>query len=1544
MIGIKNFVIRFCGFCVAAVLALPMNAQNVEPIVVDGCRPLLAPDCVVDEMVEEVKVIDTYQRPDYAAVLDANLDNSAEIPFTVAQVGLLYPIISIRDMKNKYAGGQDVGFVVGSNFQLLNADLLKNLVVALYNDNELVDVVSVENSFGLLSVNILSGKGTNTLSVSVPKEKDGVPIVFDEVMLASTGVGASVAGSSVIYYGFVGNGEEKLQNQSDGDKKYKSEYKPYSSLGIGYINEWKENDFANGVPFKPDFSLGGLLLGKPFQLRVSYENGFAPQNAEVGFIYQNTALLDIDFFKNTTIVVTNTETSKSKEYKLSSDIASIDAVANETDACLSVRVDADFQWNQVTLQVSGLNILGDLLTSTSFKYAYVKRFDIPAVSEQCELNLSADALVCADTPSWELNSDVAVNWVVDNVIAEDGQTDITAGAKGTVSFAPSSDGLSTTVSFVQSPQGVYTFRATDEHNCSGTVKIVRGKTDAMKNETAKVVTGTVLNDVKDQVHLSTADEGALISIDNLENSANILDGNLTTYATYAKGLQLLSHTGIVSVKKNSGVFDDNIAVVGYVTEIPNNLLGADVLKFYNIVLYKDGHEVYSSVTEENNTVHASLLGGAGSSKVRYAINIPEEYRGKFDEFALYTSGLLNLDLTDESLRIYGAFTSDEEESSVNINPLDQSGVLPILQTTTGATFNYQRTGNAGLASVVTVLSGLGYILDGHGFSEDGNEKGVESYAVANVLGATDISIKTGRRFSGGRWIGMVMKKPAGLGDVDLLSQTGLTIYNKGEEVGRCDKENNFLSANLIGWGDYAYISYYTDQPFDEVTFRKGELVKALEGVQYLGFYTYADTDGDGIPDEEDPDFCESSDPDGENDVVVTSPDGMVNGHICASALKDAVLTVSGQWNGLCLLKNTDNGNVVLSEDVAVTSGYDYKIYLEGMEYGRYELSLLPDDVLEEPVNMYFKIHATRTEWRPRTVSSTDWNDWDNWTAGSPIAGCTDVVIPSGSLTFPILESDVSDGDMEEEGLSKFGCRYIYFAPNTELQNTQLLDYEKVWVDLDLKAGRYYMLSMPLKSVVTGDFFVPYLMNGIQNNDLFESLDETTSPENRFNPRIYQRVWKNSAPVVSKNDNGTGTVGTVGYDATFWTPPFNALNYKYTLGTGFSLKADAGTVTNTMLRFRFPKEHQVYYYYNEKGQKTDVCENIGRDFVGRFITENENGETIFPLTFTVTAEGEDNKAFLIGNPFMSHINIKSFLDANPEITSLKVYDGNTINSAILYDGELLVNSNDGQSEWTSIAPMQSFFATVGNAGNQLSVTFDENMLEINPKGQELRTVTRTADSGDSGCPVEGFRLTVSDGDIQAGALVGISNQVSDTYVDGEDASLLVDDEVKPKLAVYTLSGDMAADIQQQTNQKPVEIGFYMDYPKPVTLKVDKTIAGEWQLLDRQTGLAYDLGETTDLNLGTVGTNVGRWIITPKNDIQGLSSAVFVEQAGHKWIVSTDGTTEIIKVSCSDVNGAMIGHVESAGKTTETVASIPGINVLEIVTSDGKKHVLKVIAYE
>ena len=1602
----KHLIIRtlvFCALTAAAAFAAttPALAQTQtdgnKPITVDGCRPLLAPDCVVDDIVEEVNV--SSAKADYSAVLDDNLTNYATLP-SLAKVSALHDvIISIRDLKHKYKGGQKVGFVIGGDGSLLNLSVLEGLSIMFFNDNVQVgDAISISaDNFSVVSLNLLSTSGSRTISVDAPEG-----IIFDEIMLCSSGVADISALSNMnVFYGFVGGVETKLQNQG-GENTYTSEHMPYSVF-LGPVYKWKVDDFANGDTYNPleEFALTDLVANDGFGLRITKNDGYGPDNVEIGFTYKSTKILDASLLNNIYIKLEDTNNSSEEEvegvnkFTLKQSILGLDALGS-VEARYSAFIPKGVKWNRVTLRLAGVSLL-NVLKGTEVYYAYIKKFDIPEEAERCDLNLSADALICASEPSYTLTSDEKVTWALTE--AKDHENnDITNSSDVTIDPANNAE-KSATVTFGTSPAGVYTFTATHDHgdgtSCTGTVTITRGKTTEMEKATTNAFCGTPLDATADNVKLGSGSGGGLIVIDGLENADNIIDGDLNSYASYAGGLQIADNTCIVKVSKTDGSkFDkEQAAVVGFVAETPAQVLGANVLTFYRIVLYNGDEEVYSSVAGENNAVNVSLIGAPGSGMVRYAITVPTEHRGNFDGFALYTSGVLNLNLTDETMKIYNAFTADDGCVAMPAGPLDHAGVKPI-SIDDGAKINYKYTGSRGLASVVSVTEGLGYLVDNELTAKDEAEQGVTAYTVAGVLNDFGLAVKTGRRYSGGRWVGLVMKKNAGLADVSVLSDMEISLYDNNISTG--DEENagiQLLSTNVIGWGDYAYLTVYTDKPFDEVRFKKGQLVETLSGLEYLGFYTYADADGDGIPDEEDPDFCGD-----DTDIEFGKPEvgGDING-ICASNPNEsftATVTAVGAEKVFYTITDIDRQKKVSSgtltspaeggEFTQTIQLNDPKLGLldeDGVPvYGRYEFKVtVPEKPLLAPAYKTFTIHAAQTTWNPQievdeesTAAeggeddaalyrySTDWNKWENWTQGVPVIGCSDVIIPGENMqSFPVLEA-YSGSDKPKDFNS---CENIHFMAGAEVQGTEKLDYKYASVDFNLASGRYYMLSTPLKATYAGDFFIPADMNGSQSNDLFEKLDEETSPENRFSPRVYQRLWMQLAPVTEKgnNDDVTGGTGKVQYDETRWTPPFNGLTQQYGFEqafnpqayqeaedehssysiTGFSLKADAEDLPVTTLKFRLPKEHKKYYYYNEKNQQTDLYEEINRNGEeGKLYTDylKDKGDNWkFPIILKTEAS---STVFIAGNPFMAHINIAKFFETNKNITEVKVYDGNAMNSAVLCDGELLTNNNGKTKEWTSIAPMQSFFVTVGSEMESCQITYTEDMLETQPNGaQQLRIGRSRAAKAES----EGDRLTItaSTGDVESNALVRFSGDASADFVPGEDAALLVDNEVRPRVQVFTIAGNRAADIQQTPQTDRITLGFMLAEAAPLTLCLSGDT--DWNLYDTLTGATYPLTGGQAVSLGTAGSSTGRYmLVRPATDISTVAPAQGIAirrtPQGTVTITSADGTA-LGECAVYSADGTLTGRT-NGGTTEVELNAAPGISIVKATKADGTTFTQKI----
>ena len=1575
----------------AATQAAAQNATDDNALIngtgiVDGCRPLLAPDCVVDDIVEEVSVLGG--KPDYSGVLDANLTNYATLP-SLAQVSALHDvIISIRDLKHKYKGGQKVGFVIGGDGSLLALSVLEGLSIMFFNDNVQVgDAISISaDNFSVVSLNLLSTSGSRTISVDAPEG-----IIFDEIMLCSSGVADISALSNMnVFYGFVGGVETKLQNQGE-ETTYTSEHTPYSGI-LGPIYGWKQDNFANGDTYNPlsEFSLTDLVVNAGFGLRITKnenenDDGYGPDNVEIGFTYKSTKILDASLLNNIYIKLEDTNNPSEEEvegvnkFTLKQSILDLDALGS-VEARYSAFIPKGVKWNRVTLRFAGASLL-NVLKGTEVYYAYIKKFDIPEEAERCDLNLSADALICASEPSYTLTSDKEVTWALTAAKGHDG-VDITNHG---VTIDPTGATKSATVEFDQSPEGVYTFTATHDHgdgtSCKGTVTITRGKTDGMLTATANAFCGTPLDAAADKVEIGKGDGGGLIVIDGLENADNIIDGDLTSYASYARGLQIADNTCIVKVSKTDGSkFDkDQAAVVGFVAETPAQVLGANVLTFYRIVLYNNGEEVYSSVTGENNAVNVSLVGAPGSGMVRYAIEVPNERRGNFDGFALYTSGLLNLDVTSETMKIYNAFTADEYCSVMPAGPLDHAGVKAI-SIDDGAKINYKYTGQRGLASVVSVTEGLGYLVDNELTADDGAEQGVTAYTVAGVLNDFGLAVKTGRRYKGGRWVGLVMKNSASLADVSVLTDMEISLYNNNISTG--DEENagiQLLSTNVIGWGDYSYITVYTDKEFDEVRFKKGQLVDALSGLEYLGFYTYADADGDGIPDEEDPDFCEEP-------IVVEIEPSLVTdiNSLCEGRDGEGLKATVKAENTTGLTYNitdTDRKKIVASGTVG-KDVININFGSLSLGYGRYEFRV-SDRVnpLTASAKAKFTIHAAQTTWNPQievdeesTAAeggeddaalyrySTDWNKWENWTQGVPVIGCTDVIIPGENMqSFPVLEAySGSDKPMDFNS-----CENIHFMAGAEVQGTEKLYYKYASVDFNLASGRYYMLSTPLKATYAGDFFIPANMNGSQSNKLFEKLKEDTSPENRFSPRVYQRLWMQSAPVTTGENDGnedvTGGTGQVKYDETRWTPPFNGLTQQYGFEqalntqayqgvedtyssysiTGFSLKADAEDLPVTTLKFRLPKEHKKYYYYNEKNQQTDLYETINRnDEAGRLYTDdlkNKGDNWEFPITLTTE---EESTVFIAGNPFMAHINIAKFFETNTDIKEVKVYDGNAMNSAVLCDGELLTNNNGETKEWTSIAPMQSFFVTVGSETESCQITYTEDMLETQPNGaQQLRIGRSRAAKAES----EGDRLTItaSTGDVESNAMVRFSGDASADFVPGEDAALLVDNEVRPRVQVFTIAGNRAADIQQTPQTDRITLGFMLAETAPLTLSLSGDT--DWNLYDTLTGATYPLTGGQAVSLGTAGSSTGRYmLVRPATDISTVAPAQGIAirrtPQGTVTITSADGTA-LGECAVYSADGTLTGRT-NGGTTEVELNAAPGISIVKATKADGTTFTQKI----
>ncbi|MCD8270729.1 MAG: hypothetical protein LUD46_21405 [Parabacteroides sp.] len=209
---------------------------------------------------------------------------------------------------------------------------------------------------------------------------------------------------------------------------------------------------------------------------------------------------------------------------------------------------------------------------------------------------------------------------------------------------------------------------------------------------------------------------------------------------------------------------------------------------------------------------------------------------------------------------------------------------------------------------------------------------------------------------------------------------------------------------------------------------------------------------------------------------------------------------------------------------------------------------------------------------------------------------------------------------------------IHFEPSTEMKNMQLLTYEKAWVDYDLAPNRWYTLASPLQAVVAGDWYVP--SDGYrQNTEHFQPITFQLNKHNRFNPAVYQRGWDKG--IVNRYEAGnSNTQNTISGN---WSIVYNDVAVPYNPGQGFSIKTVPNDNNSNNVLFRLPKNDSEYSYY-----QLDNKDGINKVDLQR---TGNTGKLSGITKVSITNQAEDNQYFLVGNPFMAHLDMTRFFERN-----------------------------------------------------------------------------------------------------------------------------------------------------------------------------------------------------------------------------------------------------------------------------------------------------------
>ncbi len=1477
-------------------------------------------------------------------ILNDDLTDYGEIN-AVASVGVTVdPIISVRDRSAYYAKGTQAGFclVSGSGSgSVLDLDVIKALCMGFYRDGVLVGVVPLDQG--------QSGAGVNLQLINIPGSDEAslyfsatAPGCFDEVVLDfAGGLSVSVGRIFRIKYAFVGSARQFsiTENTADGSIPVDGNpspfqlYKPENEqVTLDYVKGWDpvllgipfpfdsktmgrftDADLTNNIPLTPIISVGYqggakfMMVDEADTQREIYQPG-----SEVGFVYTFADGLDLKAGTFIKMRLYDRNGNLVQEEDVSAGVLGL-SVAGGGASSAAITASVPFSGAELRFHT----ILGVDLGAILLHYAYVR--EKPDQRHHCPINPSASTSVCVTQTTFDLHSNPEVSVIWSLVSAPDGSA-----------VTVSDDGHVSGLDF----PGEYTFRATAADGCSDDVTLAY---DSFPE--SEIACGTPLTnqDPDDpEYRLITIEDmegvtGGLLIIDKLENPENVLSTDFNTYASYAGGLELADNLAIVGVRKLNGLMydateddpDSKGRRMGFVVASAVEGVNLTLLNFIQVRCYHEGKEVYRNVIDESNGVSADIGGANKNDKMRYSILVPPTDKDgnpmQVDQIVLWTSGLLSL--KGGYLHIYYAFT--EEASTICDDPLGcSSQLLSADKTHTTYDFNLMDSGSG--IVVANAVNDLDNLID-----DD-----PDSYlSLANTVSAGNgqvFAIKLGRTLDFRHQLGIILDQKTFLAGIGAGSWLTLETYYNGEPTGDVFTDWNVVDADVAGYGDKGIMYIQPKTIYDEVKLTVAEIVGALDIKKFYGIFMRSDIDGDGIPDCQDPESCSNTIADITINDVCQGDDIIIYAH----ATPDATYTITFSEPGI------DDVTCHTEVDGILSVAYTTR------RAGRYQMVIYDDDTPPSPIfSDTYLVHPRQTTWK-LNASNRDWNKWDNWTNGSPYC-CTDVIIPSGAKIYPDLSGALTDGD-------EYCCDRIHFQPRAIINNVTRLNYSKAWVELELAANRYHLLSAPLKEMVTGDMFVPAEMAGIHSGDYFTDLDGASSPQNRFSPRIYQRRWLSSATERLRDTSSpykelTDLQEIEGLTLTRWSRHFNHLSTPYEAWQGFSLWVDNEDLDpSTPFRFRFPKVHDTYDYFSDFDQSLidGVSESIERsaEDTGRFIYEAkaEDGDKHFVLTrddaegqkltlydrwvyeatlpATVTLSATESTGhFLFGNPFMSPLSVELLLKENEgTISKVIFYDGNSTQSVALIDGALSGSVN-------VIAPMQSVMLEAANP----STTIDLNLT-----GAMIAPIV----APDARSYASALAVTLSAGELSTSlTIVGQTDFVSEALLDGE---------VAPRLALLAASEGRAFDIVPSSDRIPLTIIAPADEPLNLCVRAFNGFDREsYILLDGATGMEYPLDAEGGVSLPAGATSSGRFALVKARpagiDLPAASdSGIYLSIEGNEMTVCGIAPGEIGRVTIHDLQGRLIAAY--SGTAAACPITLPsGLSIVTVVPATSSPRSFKLL---
>lgn len=530
---------------------------------------------------------------------------------------------------------------------------------------------------------------------------------------------------------------------------------------------------------------------------------------------------------------------------------------------------------------------------------------------------------------------------------------------------------------------------------------------------------------------------------------------------------------------------------------------------------------------------------------------------------------------------------------------------------------------------------------------------------------------------------------------------------------------------------------------------------------------------------------------------------------------------------------------------------------------------------------------------------------------------------------------------------------IYFKPNATLMNQHLLTYNKAWVEFRLQKDQPNWMASPLHATYAGDFYAP--IRGSQDTPAFTDITYDSNVNSRWGLPFYQKAW--SKGVAYSLNADASSVADIKAVQSNWSIEYNDVWVPNTVGKGFYLRYGEGEESIPQVKLRLPKADTSYGYETLRAGLSPAPENRTNAYRLAGTQADENGV----VTFNLTEVDGDGTHYLIGNPYMTYLDMAKFFEANTDLAKKywTLSAGNATEAHVVGTPDVTFDDKaEGYVAGTGIvAPMQAFFVELLSTPSGQAEGEGEGTEP--PAAQTLPTITFKPEmmaASATASPAEGevqttafaavnplITLTATRGELQSHATLLAADGADDGYVATEDAVALIDSELDAPI-VYSVAGSQAAQVNAVKELLNVGLGVYVKGDEEVTLTLSglDRFAVPLSLYDAETHKSQRL-EGDSFRLTLRGSSHGRYFLRSElaTDAEAIAAQSITIYSAEPSKVIIDALQPIRHIRVFRINGAQERdwEVNSTHQMLHLPAGLYLIHVSDGTTEQVEKVVVR-----